>query len=81
MKEPKHCIDCNCVLAPRKRNRRLHRALNIERIIFEKSRNENSEDCWNTLRASKTTTWLETASVKVIKLWEIGQSAGELGSD
>ena len=25
-----------------------------------------------------TTTWLETANVKVQKLWEIGQSAAEL---
>jgi len=24
-----------------------------------------------------TTTWLETATVKVIKIWEIGQSAAE----
>ncbi len=38
---------------------------------------EQNENCWNTLRVQMTTTWLETASVNVIKLSEIGQSAAE----
>lgn len=39
--------------------------------------NGNSENCWNSLIVPMTTTWLETTNVKVIKLWEIGQSAAE----
>lgn len=39
--------------------------------------NENRGNCWNTLIVPMTTAWLETTSAKVIKLWEIGQSASE----
>lgn len=39
--------------------------------------NGNGENCWNSLIAPMATTWLETANVKAIKLWEIGQSAAE----
>lgn len=51
---------------------KLHHWLKSERVIWEKSRNENSENCWKTLIVTKTTTWLETAGVKVIKLSELG---------
>ena len=49
-----------------------------QRVIFEKSRNENPENCWNNLIVPITTAWLETAGANVIKIWEIGQSAAEL---
>jgi hypothetical protein len=39
--------------------------------------NGNGENCWNSLIVPMTTTRLETTNVKVIKLWEIGQSAAE----
>lgn len=39
---------------------------------------ENVENCKNNLIAPLTKTWLETASVNVIKLAEIGQPAAEL---
>ena len=39
--------------------------------------NDNSVNCWNNLIIPMTTTWLETANVKVIKLWEFGQSAAK----
>lgn len=39
--------------------------------------NGNSANCWNSLIVPMTTTWLETTNVKVIKLWEIGQSAAK----
>ena len=48
-----------------------------QRVIFEKSRNENPENCWNNLIVPITTAWLETAGANVIKIWEIGQSAAE----
>jgi len=48
-----------------------------KRAKLAKANYENLENCWNNLRVPITTTWLETTSVKVIKLWEIGQSASE----
>ncbi len=56
---------------------RLHKFLDDNRVIWEKSQNENSVNCWNNLRASITTTWLETANVMCLKIWEIGQSAAK----
>lgn len=55
----------------------LHSFLDLQRSIWLKSQNENSEDCWKPLRAHLTTAWLEKASAKVIKISEIGQSAAE----
>lgn len=72
----------NLWIMTRQDHGRLHSLLRTERVIFEKSKNENPMNCWETLRASLTTTWLETTGVKVIKLVEIGQSAAEpLSSD
>jgi hypothetical protein len=51
---------------------RLHSYLQTQRVIIEKSMNENSENCWKALIVPKTTTWLETTGVNVIKLWELG---------
>jgi len=45
--------------------------------MLEKSSNENGVNCWNNLIVPITTTWLETTNVKVIKIWEIGQSAAK----
>ena len=42
-----------------------------------KSQNENSENCWNTLRDHLTTAWFEKTSATVIKIGDIGQSAAE----
>jgi hypothetical protein len=67
----------NLIVLDRRTHGRLHSFLRLQRVIIEKSINENVENCWNNLRVPMTTTWLETASVKVIKLWEIGQSASE----
>lgn len=49
-----------------------------KRVIFEKSRNDNSVNCWKTLIVQKTTAWLEMTGAKVIKISEIGQSASKL---
>lgn len=80
-----HHLDCNVqnnditnlLIITRRQHTRLHSFLRTQRVILEKSNIENFENCWNTLIVPMTTTWLETANVKVIKLWEIGQSAAE----
>nr|DAH32797.1 MAG TPA: HNH endonuclease [Caudoviricetes sp.] len=67
----------NLIVLSRSKHASLHHYLNIQRALLEQSRSENSENCWNNLIVPMTTTWLETANVKVKKLWEIGQSAAE----
>lgn len=67
----------NLVCMSAKAHASLHRYLTQHRVIWLKNQNENSENCWNTLRAHLTTAWLETTSAKVIKISEIGQSAAE----
>lgn len=47
---------------------KLHNYLADQRVIFEKSKNENPENCWKALRAKLTTAWLETTGAKVRKL-------------
>lgn len=74
---PKDNSLCNLIVISRIMHGRLHRFLDLQRVILEKSGIENFENCWKTLIVPITTTWLETASVKVIKIWEIGQSAAE----
>ena len=67
----------NLMILTRTMHGRLHKFLDNQRVIIEKSMNENSVNCWNNLIVPMTTTWLETANVKVIKIWEIGQSAAK----
>jgi hypothetical protein len=67
----------NLIIISRIYHGRLHWFLKEQRAILEKSSNENWENCWKTLIVPITTAWLETAGVKVIKLWEIGQSASD----
>ena len=40
--------------------------------------NENTENCWDTLRVPLTTAWLETTGANVIKLWELGNQQPSL---
>lgn len=68
----------NLMVLSRSLHGKLHKYLDDQRVILEKSGNENLRNCWNNLIVPMTTTWLEMTSVKVIKLWEIGQSAAEL---
>lgn len=70
----------NLLVISRSMHGKLHLYLDTQRVILAKALNENFENCWNTLIAPMTTAWLETMGAKVIKLWEIGQSAAELGS-
>lgn len=80
-----HHVDCNpknnrqenLMVMSRSSHGKLHSFLNKQRALWEQSHNGNSVNCWNNLIVPITTTWLETASVKVIKIWEIGQSAAK----
>lgn len=80
-----HHINCdhkdnrldNLIVISRNQHGRLHHFIKEQRALIEKSIGEQDENCWKTLIAQMTTTWLETANVKVKKLSEIGQSAAE----
>lgn len=74
---PKNNQLTNLVVITRSMHGKLHLYLDQQRVILEKSNIENFENCWNNLRVPMTTAWLEMTSAKVIKLWEIGQSAAE----
>lgn len=65
---PKNNMPFNLMVLDRRTHVKLHRYLDHKRVIFEKSKNENSENCWNNLILPLTTTWLEITNVKVIKL-------------
>lgn len=75
--DPKNNKLENLMVMTRSIHGKLHLFLDLQRVIWEKSQNENHGNCWNTLIVPITTTWLETTNVKVIKIWEIGQSAAE----
>lgn len=74
---PKNNLTTNLMVMNRKAHAQLHRYLELQRVIVEKSTNENHGNCWDTLIVPMTTTWLEMTGVNVIKLWEIGQSAAD----
>lgn len=67
----------NLLVISRVMHGKLHQYLKKQRVILERSSNENLENCWDILRVPMTTAWLETTNAKVIKLWEIGQSAAK----
>lgn len=67
----------NLIVLSRSKHSSLHQYLNKQGAILKRLSNANFENCWNNLIVPMTTTWLETANVKVIKLWEIGQSAAK----
>lgn len=74
---PKDNDVTNLIVLSRAKHAALHNYLRMQGALLLKDNNENFENCWNNLIVPMTTTWLETANVKVIKLWEIGQSAAE----
>lgn len=67
----------NFLLISRSNHAKLHRFLERNWSLLLKNNSSNLENCWNILRDQLTTTWLETMSVKVIKIIDIGQSAAE----
>lgn len=80
-----HHIDCdpknnslqNLMIISRSKHIALHAYLRTQGAILSKGNIGNIENCWKNLIAPMTTAWLETTGAKVIKLWEIGQSAAE----
>lgn len=74
---PKNNDLTNLIVISRQTHGRLHQFLDYQRVILEQSSYENEVNCWNNLIVPMTTAWLETTSAKVIKLWEIGQSAAK----
>lgn len=75
--DPKNNDISNLLIISRKDHASLHRFLDRQRALLERSNNGNDENCWKTLIVPLTTTWLETTNVNVRKLTEIGQSAAE----
>jgi hypothetical protein len=69
---PKNNSPENLLVLSRVWHNRLHQYLDLQRVIIEKSMNENSENCWEALIVPMTTAWLATTSAKVQKLSEIG---------
>jgi hypothetical protein len=67
----------NLIIMDRRSHGKLHLYLDDQRVILEKSGNDNLGNCWNNLIGPMTTAWLETTGAKVIKLSELGQSAAE----
>ena len=74
---PKNNKLTNLIVISRKVHTSLHQFLKIQGVILEGSKNENNENCWDNLKVPMTTAWLKTTGAKVLKLWEIGQSAAE----
>ena len=80
-----HHVDCNhlnnsldnLMIMTRSAHAKLHWYLDEQRVIVEKSTNENPGNCWNNLIVLITTVWLETTNTNVIRISEIGQSAAE----
>lgn len=77
---PQNSVPENLIVLSRSNHNKLHSfiAKGVEEL---KNSIENVENCKNNLIAPLTKTWLETASVNVIKLAEIGQPAAELPPD
>jgi hypothetical protein len=75
--DPKNNSIHNLLVLDRRSHTRLHHYLDDQRVILEKSSNDNLGNCWNSLIGPMTTVWLETTGTKVTKLWDIGQSAAE----
>lgn len=67
----------NLLILSKSNHAKLHRFLERNWSLLLKNNSSNLENCWNSLRVQLTTTWLETMSVKVLKITEIGQSAAE----
>lgn len=67
----------NLIVMDRRTHGKLHKYLDDQRVILEKSGNDNLGNCWNNLIDPMTTAWLETTGAKVIKLSDLGQSAAE----
>lgn len=62
----------NLWVVSRHQHNKLHAFLRLQRVIYEKSLEKHSVNCWDTLRISQTKAWLEMTGAKVLKLVELG---------
>lgn len=62
----------NLWIMTRHHHGKLHFFLRMQRVVYEKSLDKNSVNCWDALRVNQTTAWLEMTNAKVIKLIELG---------
>jgi hypothetical protein len=74
---PNNNVLSNLMILNKSHHAKLHRILEKNWSLLSKDNNSNLENCWNILRDQLTTTYLETNSVNVIKITDIGQSAAE----
>lgn len=74
---PENNNTSNLLILSRSNHAKLHRYLERNWSLLSKDNSSNLENCWKTLRDQLTTTWLETMSVNVRKIVDIGQSAAE----
>lgn len=74
---PKNNELSNLIVISRGKHALLHRYINEQGALLKRLSNVNIENCWDTWIRETTTTWLETACVKVIKLSDVRQSAAE----
>lgn len=49
----------------------IHVFLRLQKVIYEKSLDKQSVNCWNILRVNQTKAWLEMTGANVIKLIEL----------
>ena len=75
---PKNNSIENLWVMSRHNHGKLHLFLRLQRVIYEKSLDCNSVNCWNTLRVDQTTAWLEMTGANVIKLIELGNQQPSL---
>lgn len=61
----------NLIVISRSDHAKLHHFLNEQKVILEKSLNDNFENYWKSTIVSITLLWLETTNISFIKIWEI----------
>ena len=74
---PNNNVLSNLILLNNSFHASLHRQLEKQWSLLLKDNSSNLENCWNIFRDQITTTYLETKSVKVLKISDIRQSATE----
>jgi hypothetical protein len=68
---PKNNQINNLWVLSRHNHGKLHKFLRLQKVIYEKSLDCNSVNCWELLRVDQTTAWLEMTGANVIKLIEL----------
>jgi len=61
----------NLWIMSRHNHTKLHVFLRLQKVIYEKSLDKQSVNCWNILRVNQTKAWLEMTGANVIKLIEL----------